>query len=122
MSAKSIDEYLEGVQPAQRAALEKLRGQVAAAAKGAQECISYGLPAFRRGRVVCGFGATQKHCALYMFSDSIVDAFTADLADFDTSKGTVRFQPSTPLPESLVKKLVKARLRECARLDAAKRR
>ena len=65
MGAKTIDEYLAGVAPELRAALETLRGQIGAAAPGAEECVSYGQPAFRKGRVVCGFGATKKHCALY---------------------------------------------------------
>lgn len=67
MGAKTIDEYLAGVASEQRAALETLRGQIVAAAPGAEACISYGQPAFRKGRVVCGFGATKKHCALYLF-------------------------------------------------------
>ena len=114
---KTIEEYLAGVSPAQRAALETLRGQIRAAAPGAEECISYGQPAFRQGRVVCGFGATKKHCALYLFNDTTLDAFVDDLAGFSVSKGTIRFQPSKPIPPRMVKKLVKARLAENADLD-----
>lgn len=121
MSVKTIDEYLANVAPEQRATLEVLRRQLKAAAPGAQECISYGQPAFRKGRVVCGFGATKKHCALYMFSDTTLDAFVDELTGYDLSKGTVRFQPDRPVPASLVQKLVQARLSECAALDAAKR-
>jgi uncharacterized protein YdhG (YjbR/CyaY superfamily) len=121
MSAKTIDEYLNGVAPQQRVALEALRSRIRAAAPGAEECISYGLPAFRQGRVVCGFGATKKHCALYLFSDTTLDAFVDELVDFSVSKGTVRFQPERPIPSSLVKKLVKARLSENAAADLAKK-
>lgn len=121
MGAKTIDEYLARVTPDQRAALELLRAQIRAAAPGAEECISYGQPAFRRGRVVCGFGATKKHCALYMFSDTTLDAFADELEAFDVSKGTVRFQPNRPLSAPLVTKLVEARLAEHAALDVAKR-
>ena len=78
MAATTIDEYLAGVLPEQRAALETLRGQIETAAPDAEECISYGQPAFRKGRVVCGFGATKKHCALYLFSDTTLDAFVDD--------------------------------------------
>jgi uncharacterized protein YdhG (YjbR/CyaY superfamily) len=122
MSVKTSDEYLEGVASEQRAALETLRGQINAAAPGAEECISYGQPAFRRGRVICGFGATKKHCAFYMFNNDSLASFAKDLEGFDISKGTIRFQPSKPLPATLVKKLVKARLAECAALDAARRK
>lgn len=123
MTPTSIDEYLEGVAPAQRTALEALRRQIHAAAPGAEECISYGQPAFRKGRVVCGFGATKQHCALYMFSGTVLEAFADDLGDFSVSKGTVRFQPDRPIPAALVKRLVKARLGEhAARSTPAKRR
>ena len=113
MSVKSIDDYLAGVAPEQRAVLQGLRDQIRAAAPGAEECISYGLPAFRQGKVICGFGASKKHCALYMFSGSIVGALTDRLEGYDTSKGTVRFQPDAPLPAELVTALVEARLAEC---------
>lgn len=117
MAAKNIDEYLAGVSPGQRAALETLRRQIRAAAPGAEECISYGQPAFRQGRVVCGFGETKKHCALYLFSDTTLDAFVDELDGFSVSKGTVRFQPESPIPASLVRKLVRARLAENLSLD-----
>ena len=65
--------------------------------------------------MLVGFGATKKHCALYLMSGSVVEAFAADLGDYDTSKGTIRFQAAKPLPAALVKKLVKARIRENAR-------
>ena len=121
MGVKSIDEYLAGVSPEQRAALETLRGQIGNAAPGAEECVSYGQPAFRKGRVVCGFGATKKHCALYLFSDTTLDAFVDELDGFSVSKGTIRFQPAKPIPASTVKKLVKARLAENAALDRDKK-
>lgn len=121
MRPETIDEYLAGVAPEQRAALETLRGQIGGAAPGAEECVSYGQPAFRKGRVVCGFGATKKHCALYLFSDTTLDAFVDELAGFSVSKGTVRFQPESPIPAPLVKKLVKARLAENLAADDSKK-
>jgi uncharacterized protein YdhG (YjbR/CyaY superfamily) len=121
MSVKNIDEYVANVAPEQRPALDVLRRQIKSAAPGAEECISYGQPAFRKRRIICGFGATKNHCALYMCSGTTVDAFADDLDAFDLSKGIVRFQPDRPAPASLVEKLVKARLSECAALDAAKR-
>jgi uncharacterized protein YdhG (YjbR/CyaY superfamily) len=115
MAAKptTIDEYLAGVRdPDKRAALEKLRRTIKSVAPGAEECVSYGLAAFRLNGVLVGFGATPKHCAFYLFSGSTVAEFEAELEGFDTSKGTIRFQPDDPLPASLVKKLVKARIAE----------
>lgn len=114
----TIDAYLERVRPDQRAALDALRQMIARAAPEAEECISYQQPAFRQGRLVVGFGATRKHCALYLMSGTVLGPFAEALTEFDTSKGTIRFQPDHPLPEVLVRRLVEARLAE----NAAKRR
>lgn len=108
----TIDEYLSRLGDDKRAALEKLRKTIRAAAPKAEECISYSLPAFRLNGVLVGFGATTNHCALYPMSGSIVETYKKDLAKYDTSKGTIRFQPDKPLPDALVRKLVKARIAE----------
>jgi len=115
MKAKTIDEYLATLSDDKRAALEKLRKAIKAAAPKAEECISYQLPAFRLdGRMLVAFGATANHCAFYPMSPSTVEAHQDDLKDYDTSKGTIRFQPDHPLPAALVRKLVKARIAENA--------
>ena len=113
---KTIDEYLATVNDDQRAALQKLRQTIRAVAPKAEECISYQLAAFRLdGRPLVAFGATANHCAFYPMSGSIVAAHKAELEGYQTSKGTIRFQASQPLPASLVKKLVKARIAEMAK-------
>ena len=112
---KTIDEYLAAVSADKRAALEKLRKTIRTAAPRAEECISYGLPAFRLdGRMLVAFGATANHCALYPMSSTTVEAHGEELRGYDTSKGTIRFQPGKPLPATLVRKLVKARIAENA--------
>lgn len=113
---KSIDEYLDAVTGKQRPALERLRKTIKTAAPKAEECISYGLAAFRLNGMLVAFGATANHCAFYLMSASTVDAHRDELAGYDTSKGTIRFQPDKPLPAALVRKLVKARIAENAQL------
>ena len=104
---RTIDEYLAALSNDKRAALERLRRIVRAAAPGAEECISYGLPTFRLdGKGIACFGAAANHCAIY----GAVGAHKDELEAFDTSKGTIRFQPDVPLPATLVRKLVKARI------------
>ena len=110
---KTIDEYLAALNDDQRAALEKIRKSIRAAAPKAEECISYQIPAYRlNGRMLVGFGATANHCAFYPMSSSTVESHKDDLKDYDTSKGTIRFQADNPLPAALVRKLVKARIAE----------
>ena len=109
---KTIDEYLADLSEDKRAALEKLRKTIRAAAPKAEECISYQLAAFRQNGMLVAFGATANHCAFYLMSSSTVEAHKDELKDYDTSKGTIRFQADKPLPVALVRKLVKARIAE----------
>jgi uncharacterized protein YdhG (YjbR/CyaY superfamily) len=111
----AIDAALSGLRPAERAALEKLRGAIRAAAPRAEECLSYRLPAFRLdGKILVAFGARASHCALYPMSASTVRALARELRSYDTSEGTIRFAADRPLPASLVRKVVRARIAENA--------
>jgi uncharacterized protein YdhG (YjbR/CyaY superfamily) len=110
---QTIDEYLAGLSPEDRAALQKVRRAVHAAAPGAEECISYGMPAFRlNGKLIAGFKAAATHCSFHPMSGDTVAALEADLAGYETSRGTVRFSPRAGLPDTLVRKLVRTRIAE----------
>jgi uncharacterized protein YdhG (YjbR/CyaY superfamily) len=110
---KTIDGYLAGVDADHRDALQKLREAIHTVAPTAEECISYGIRAFRlNGRSLIFFGAWANHCAFYPGSSATLQKFRNDLKDFQISKGTVRFSPDNPIPTPLVKKLVKARMAE----------
>ena len=109
---RTIDEYLAPLSDEKRAALEKLRKTIRSAAPAAQECISYGIPAFRLGgRMLMAFGAASNHCAFYPGALPLKVHGKA-LEAYDTSKGTIRFQPEKPIPASFVQKIVKARIAE----------
>ncbi len=110
---RNTDEYLATLTDDKRATLEKLRKAIKTAAPKAEECISYQLAAFRHDqRMLVAFGATANHCAFFLMSSSTVEAHDDELEDYDTSKGTIRFHPDSPLPAALVRKLVKARIAE----------
>jgi uncharacterized protein YdhG (YjbR/CyaY superfamily) len=109
----TIDEYLAGVPPDKRAALEKVRRAVHTAAPGAEECISYGMPAFRlHGKLIAGFRAATDHCSFHPMSGETIETLAAELTGYETSKGTIRFPADQGLPVTLVRKLVKARIAE----------
>jgi uncharacterized protein YdhG (YjbR/CyaY superfamily) len=106
---ETIDDYLATLDVAERTALEKLRKDIHAAAPGAEECISYRIPAVRfNGKLLCWFAAQKKHCAFY--PGAVVQTQKALLEGYDTAKGTVRFQAARPLPALLVRKLVRAQI------------
>ena len=105
-----VDAYLAGVPDEARATLQGLRQTIKAIAPGAIESISYGVPAFKyQGRPLAYFAAAKNHCSLYGIN---VDAFQAELAAYDASKGTIRFPPGKPLPRALVKTLISTRIAE----------
>ena len=107
--AETVRQYLAGLSREKRAALERLRRTIRAVIPRGEECISYGLPAFRLdGRVIVWFGAGANHCAFY--PGAVVQQFRKELAAYKTSKGTIRFQPNQRLPAALVRRLIRARL------------
>jgi uncharacterized protein YdhG (YjbR/CyaY superfamily) len=111
---RSIDQYLASVSDDKRAALERLRKAIRAAAPKAEECIAYQIPSYRLdGRFLLSFGAGANHCAFYPGSAAI-EAHRKELGGYDTSKGTIRFPADRPLPAALVRKLVRARIAAAA--------
>lgn len=119
----TIDEFLADVNAQQRAVLQKLRRTIHAAAPRVEECIGYGLAAFRlNGRLLVAFGAWKNHCALYPMSSRTAAVFQEELKNFEPSKGTIRFTTDKPLPAALVKKLVKARIAENVEKEKERRR
>jgi uncharacterized protein YdhG (YjbR/CyaY superfamily) len=121
-STKTVAGYLAALPPDQRAALKRVRATVRAFVPGAVEVISYQMPAFRfRGRMLVYYAAASKHCSLFPGAYPIAQC-KADLKGFGTSKGTVRFTPEKPLPVSLIRKLVRARIDEIKRQEKKKGR
>jgi uncharacterized protein YdhG (YjbR/CyaY superfamily) len=118
---ESIDDYLSTIDDTKREALEKLRRAIKAAAPRAEECISYQIPAFRLdGHVLVFFAAATHHCSFFPGAYPI-ETLKPELAKYSISKGTIRFDPARPLPASLVRKLVKARIEEQARAASARK-
>lgn len=109
---KAVDAYLATVPEDARAALIKLRKIIQAAAPNATEGISYHIPTFKYKGSLVAFAAFPTHCSFYVMSPQVMDAHKEELKSYDTAKGTIRFPVNKPLPASLVKKLVKARIEE----------
>jgi uncharacterized protein YdhG (YjbR/CyaY superfamily) len=112
--AKDPDAYLEQLSPEKRATLERVRKAIRAAAPEAEEGMSYGMPAFIQGKPIAGYAASANHCAYYPMSGSVVAALASDLEGYETSKGAIRFPIGKPLPATLIRKLVRARLADLA--------
>jgi uncharacterized protein YdhG (YjbR/CyaY superfamily) len=108
-----IDVYLAKVSGNKRVALDKLRKTIRSIVPKAEECISYGMPAFRLdGTVIAGFQATAKGCSYYPFSGTTLRTLADDLRGYDQTKSALHFSPDQPLPATLVRRLIKARIAE----------
>ena len=109
---KTVDEYLAKVPTDQRAALQRLRAIIKAAAPKATEYIGYGMPMYQHEGMLVSFAAFRNHLSFFVMSLALVRRFADELAKYDPGKGTIHFQPDKPLPKALVTKLVKARIAE----------
>src|SRR2546425_2060554 len=103
---KTVDEYLARVPPKFRAAMQRLRKTIRAAAPDAEEVISYQMPAFRQNGMLVYFAAFQDHCSLFAVSSKVRQQFSAELKPFMAGESTVRFTPHPPPPPPLVPPLV----------------
>ena len=110
-----VEDYLAVLPEESRAALEKLRRTIRAAAPEATETISYQMPAFKHhGRLLVSYAAFKDHCSLFPASKAVMKAHGDVLKPYFTGKGTLRFHPDKPIPAALVKLIVKTRIQENA--------
>lgn len=113
VSGADIDRYLLQLEQPQRTTLQQLRESILRTVPDAEECISYGLPAFRvNGKVVAGFAAFKYHLSYLPHSGSVLEELGDQLAGYTMTKGSLHFQADEPLPDRLVEKLVTVRLRQ----------
>jgi uncharacterized protein YdhG (YjbR/CyaY superfamily) len=111
----SVDDYLAALPEEPRAALEKVRKTIKAAAPGATETISYQMPTFKhQGRFLVSYAAFKDHCSLFPASGAVMEALGEELKPYFSGKGTLRFTADKPIPAALVRKIVKTRIEENA--------
>ena len=113
MSEREIDGYLAALDEPKRGTLEQLRRTILEVVPDAEQCISYGMPAFKLdGKAVAGFAAFKNHLSYFPHSSTVLPEVSEDLVGYTASKGTLRFPIDRPLPASLVRKLIAVRRRE----------
>ena len=108
-----IDEYLATLDGRKRITLTSLRDTIMAIVPDADQCISYGMPAFKlRGKTIAGFAAFKNHLSYLPHSGSVIPQLAEETAAHTSTKGSLHFPVDEPLPESLVRKLLDVRMAE----------
>jgi uncharacterized protein YdhG (YjbR/CyaY superfamily) len=111
--AESVDEYLAGLPEPAGSTLKHLRAVILSVVPDeTAEVISYGIPTFKFNGMLVAYAAFKNHCSLFPTGSGVLDRFDKELKGHRTSKGTIQFPPDKPLPDGLVKKIVKARVKE----------
>jgi uncharacterized protein YdhG (YjbR/CyaY superfamily) len=113
VAAKSVDEYLAGIPEPAQSTLRHIRAVIRSVVPAeTTEVISYRMPMFKYRGMLVAYAAFAKHCSLFPTGSGVLDRFAKELKGYRTSKGTIHFSPDKPLPDALIKKIVKARVAE----------
>lgn len=113
MSQEEIDAYLANLDELKRSTLGESRRTIVAIVPAAEECISYGVPAFKLdGKVIAGFAAFKNHLSYLPHSGSVFPELRDDLVGYQTSSGALQFHIDQPPPRELVEKLIAVRIRQ----------
>ena len=119
MSSKEVDRHLAKIEQPHRSTLQSLRKIILEIIPEAQEVISYGFPGYKlEGKVICGFDAFKNHCSFFPHSSLVIPELEKELLNYKTSKGAIQFGIDKPLPKTLVRKLIKTRIRHLSKASS----
>ena len=115
----AVDAYLATLPRAEREPLEALRTLIKDAIPNVEERVSYGTAVmFSLGRDLVGFVSQPKHLSFFMASPKLAQAMKDEITKTHKVSGaTIHFSPQHPLPTGLVKRILRARVRENAQTD-----
>lgn len=119
-TAQTVDEYISGYPADIQKKLNDIRKVVKKAAPEAVEKISYGMPAYTYKGMLLYFAVHTNHIGLYPYP-SAMEAFREEIAAYRTSKGTIQFMLSKPVPLKLIAGIVAFRVQENIMKEQLKR-
>jgi uncharacterized protein YdhG (YjbR/CyaY superfamily) len=113
MTSADIDQYLAGVDEPKRATLEEMRRRILEVIPDAEQCVSYGMPAFKvQGKTVAGLAAFKNHLSYLPHSGSVLGALAEQTGGYTQTSGSLHFAIDTPLPRPLIKQLLATRMQQ----------
>lgn len=111
--AQQVDEYLALIDEPKRSTLAALRRTILDLLPDAEECISYGMPAYKvQGKTIAGFAAFKNHLSYLPHSGSVLDKLADQLGSYAYTQGSLHFPVDQPLPRRLIEQLLQTRLAE----------
>jgi uncharacterized protein YdhG (YjbR/CyaY superfamily) len=118
---ESVDEYIAAQPKAAQGVLKRVRSIIRKAVPGAEETISYKIPAYKlHGGPLLYFAGWTEHYSLYPATARLAAMFKDELAPYKLSKGTIRFPLSDPVPVKLIERIAKFRAKEVGERGKAK--
>jgi uncharacterized protein YdhG (YjbR/CyaY superfamily) len=109
---ETVNKYIAAAPEEVQATLEELRNAIKVAAPNAEEVISYQIPTYKYHGSLVHFAVFKNHCSFIVVNKSILETFKSELKGYSTTGATIHFTADHPLPDSLVKKIVKKRIKE----------
>jgi len=117
----NVDEYISAQPKTAQLVLQRVRSTLRKALPGAEEVISYKIPAYRlHSGIVLYFAGWKQHYSLYPAGEHLVAALKDQLASYKVSKGTIRFPLCEPIPVKLIEHMARFRVEEAARREKSK--
>lgn len=118
LRVSAVEDYLGGLDVSTRAVFEHIRNLAIDVVPEAEEGTSYGMPAMKyRQKPLLAFLAAKNHLSIFPFSPQVIDLVRDRLTDFELSKGTIRFTIAAPLPDEVVRDIVRHRMEEIGGTD-----
>ena len=120
-TSAEVEAYLDQMPGPQRALLERIRDIAWAEAPDAEEVIAYGIPTFKLSGNLVHYAAFKNHMSFFPGGTAHNEALKDELQGYRIAKGTIQFTLDKPLPDDLVRKIVRLRIAENRALAAARK-
>ena len=111
MKPKTITEYICSAPAEVQEKLWQLHESIKTAAPDAKEDLKWQIPAYSYQKILVTFAVFKEHIGFYPMA-SAVKAFARDLVKYKTGEGSIQFPLEQPLPLTLIKKIVRFRVKE----------
>jgi uncharacterized protein YdhG (YjbR/CyaY superfamily) len=108
---KTVNDYFSSFPASTKSMLRKMRSTIKEVVPKAEEVVSYNMPAFKQNGILVWYAAYRQHIGLYP-TPAAIETFAHELRQYKTSKGAIQFPIDKPIPTSLVKKIVRFRVKQ----------